>query len=139
MAGLGGTFEPPLWSPNKGVGETFRTREPFFKSIADHPYRETLGLNHRASVASADFDVLLEQRPADVLVCHEAPSTRSDGEPQLDMLAEMLQVRLSIGTQKAPYRRRKRPPFGVLCRRWLAGEPDLNRRPCSYELLALTN
>ena len=71
VAGLGGTFEAPLWAPRKGVRETFRTREAYFDSIADHPYRETLALKHRASVASADFDALLEQAPADVLFCHE--------------------------------------------------------------------
>jgi Icc-related predicted phosphoesterase len=96
VAGLGGTFEPPLWSPRKGVGETVRTREAYFESIAGHPYRDTLVLKHRASVAPADFDILLEQGPADVLFCHEAPSTHRDGEPYLDVLAELLQVRIVI-------------------------------------------
>lgn len=96
VAGLGGTFEAPLWSPRKGIEETFPTREAYFDSIADHPYRATLVLKHKASIAPADFDILVDQGRADILFCHEAPSSHPQGEPHLDLLAELLEVRLVI-------------------------------------------
>ena len=72
VAGLGGTFEAPLWAPKKGVESRFRTKEDMLASLLGHPFEGTLSLKVRASVAPADLDILLDQEPADVLICHEA-------------------------------------------------------------------
>lgn len=96
VAGLGGTFEAPLWAPKKGVESRFRTKEDMLASLLGHPFEGTLSLKVRASVAPADLDILLDQEPADVLVCHEAPGSHRDGEPIIDTLAEALGVKLII-------------------------------------------
>jgi Icc-related predicted phosphoesterase len=36
IAGLGGTFESPIWNPKSGQGPTFATREAYFESVGDH-------------------------------------------------------------------------------------------------------
>ena len=96
IAGLGGTFEAPLWSPRKGVAPAASTREAYFDALADHPHRDSLILKHRASVVPDDLDRLIAAGPADVLLCHEAPTTNPHGEEELDVLAEVLGVRLVV-------------------------------------------
>jgi predicted phosphodiesterase len=53
-------------------------------------------LKHRTSIVPSDLDNLIESGPADILLCHEAPSSHPDGVAEIDALAELLGVKLVV-------------------------------------------
>jgi hypothetical protein len=96
IAGLGGVFRYKIWHPAREP--VWRCRADFLESLAPRErWRGGLPRRHRVTIWYEDYARLLGQR-ADVLVCHEAPTTmRRFGRPlgwaAIDRLAEAMGVR----------------------------------------------
>ena len=111
VAGLGGVFREKVWHPKAGDGMSRRaTRQEFLQTI-NKSDRWRVGLmpddgsdglprSHRTSIFWEDYERLwcLGERGerADVLVCHEAPSSHRHGFKVLDELAERLGCRYIV-------------------------------------------
>ncbi len=97
LAGLGGNYAAKIWYPKVGNEEPrLRTRREFLKSLprSGRPGTE-LPLERRALIFSEDHDALKRLR-ADVLVCHEAPTSHPHGFGGIDELAKAMRVRLVV-------------------------------------------
>ena len=97
LAGLGGNYAGKVWYPRGGNEEPrFLTRRAFLKSLphSGRPGTE-MPLERRSVIFPEDHDVLARLR-ADVLVCHEAPSSHQHGFGALDELAKAMRVRLLV-------------------------------------------
>ncbi len=97
LAGLGGTYAGRVWYPRLGDEEAvFRTRGEWLKAI---PRNERCGkllpLRRRHIVLPEDHTALSGCR-ADILLCHEAPSSHRHGFGAVDDLAKGLGVRLVV-------------------------------------------
>lgn len=100
VAGLGGVFRGKVWRPGQGE-PTHRTRRDYVRALAKpHRWREGwypgqpydgLPLTQRSSIFPEDVDRLAALR-ADVLVCHEAPTTCEYGWSEIDRLAAAMRV-----------------------------------------------
>lgn len=97
VAGLGGTYAGRVWYPKQGDEEPrFRTRREWLKAIPRNERRgKLLPLKRRHVILPEDHEALRGQR-ADVLVCHEAPTSHEHGFGGLDDLAKATRVRLVI-------------------------------------------
>lgn len=93
IAGLGGVFRGLVWDPRLGPPR-LRTREEFLSAHTAR-WRRGLPLKHRSTIFPEDFEALSNQR-ADILVCHEAPSTHVHGHAIIDELALKMGVRMII-------------------------------------------
>jgi len=101
IAGLGGVFRGRVWNPGQGNEPEemlrFRTRE---EMCAHTPRRQHfldgVPLKHWTSIFPEDFDELLAQGPADVLVCHEAPECHPHGFTAIGDLARALGVKTIV-------------------------------------------
>ena len=96
MASLGGVFRGQVWEPRtKDV--RYLTRE---EMIAATPIKKRFinGLpeRHWTSIFPEDFEALVKQAPADVLVCHESPECHKHGFKALGDLARALGVRTIV-------------------------------------------
>ena len=97
FAGLGGTYAGKVWYPKLGDEESrFRTRRELLKAM---PRNERCGkllpLKRRHVILPEDHAALSDAR-ADILVCHEAPSSHPFGFGAVDDLATALGVRLVV-------------------------------------------
>ena len=97
LAGLGGTYAGKVWYPKLGDEESrFRTRREWLKAV---PRNERCGkllpLGKRHVIVPEDHQALRGQQ-ADVLVCHEAPSSHPFGFGAVDDLAKAMGVRLVV-------------------------------------------
>ena len=97
VAGLGGTYAGRAWYPKQGdEAAAFQTRREWLKSV---PRSERCGkllpLRKRHVILPEDHAALSESR-ADVLVCHEAPSSHEHGFGALDDLTATLGVHLVV-------------------------------------------
>jgi predicted phosphodiesterase len=97
LAGLGGVFRGRIWHPREGSGiPRFRSRAEYLDRLPPvHRWRDGLPLNQRVSIWWEDVERLSSQR-ADLLVCHEAPSTHRHGFAVLDELAHAMGARLIV-------------------------------------------
>lgn len=94
IAGLGGVFRGKLWFPGQGV--KFRGRREWLEANPRSAWwRGSIPRQHRSSIWFEDYEALWDQR-ADVLVCHEAPSSHRHGFEAIDDLAEAMGVRLIV-------------------------------------------
>ncbi|GER05651.1 hypothetical protein JCM17846_33330 [Iodidimonas nitroreducens] len=77
LAGLGGVFRGEIWFPQpREAPARFPTRTGFVDNLDHHKrWRKGLPLKHRTSIFPEDFARLEQQESADILVCHEGPST----------------------------------------------------------------
>jgi predicted phosphodiesterase len=100
IAGLGGTFRPPVWSPPSQPRLLHRHQ------LADHlaahgPVygpQQRAALTHSLSTSAIwpeDIEALASQK-ADVLVTHEAPSSHPSGSAVLDELARQMGARMIV-------------------------------------------
>jgi predicted phosphodiesterase len=100
IAGLGGTFRPPVWSPPSQP--RLRHRHQLADHLAGHgPVygpQQRAALAHSLSTAAIwpeDIDALASQK-ADILVTHEAPSSHPAGSAVIDELARRMGVRTIV-------------------------------------------
>lgn len=91
IAGLGGVWRASVWGGHSGVMR-YRSRADW---LAREPqsahWRGGVPLRHRSSVWPEDYEALAALR-ADVLVCHEGPSTHRFGCALIDELARTMGV-----------------------------------------------
>ena len=100
IAGLGGTFESPVWSGN--APPRIRRREQLAAALAASrpdlsPERAAASAHILGATAIwlEDVDALASQK-ADVLITHEAPSSHPAGVRALDDLARAMGARLIV-------------------------------------------
>ncbi len=97
VAGFGGVFRGRIWHPSEGDGAPrFESRDEYLNSLPPtHRWRGGLPLAQRVSIWWEDYQRLRTQK-ADVLVCHEAPSSHRHGFGVLDDLARAMGARLIV-------------------------------------------
>jgi predicted phosphodiesterase len=95
VAGLGGTFEAPVWLP--GEPETgIQNYQEYLSRLSANPQPVdviTTKKQHALSHIYPDDYFCLGMEQADILVCHEAPSCHPYGYPEIDDLATSLGVK----------------------------------------------
>lgn len=95
IAGLGGTFEAPVWLP--GAPETgIQNYQEFLARLRLRPQPEDVlatKKQHALSYIYPDDYFCLGMEQADILVCHEAPSCHPYGYAEIDDLATSLGVK----------------------------------------------
>ena len=97
LVGLGGTYAGRAWYPRQGDEEPrYRTRREWLRAI---PRAERCGrllpLKQRHIILPEDHEAFRNQQ-ADVLVCHEAPTSHPHGFGAVDNLARNLGARVVI-------------------------------------------
>lgn len=97
VAGLGGVYRGRIWYPDGKEPPRFETREAYLATLPkSHRWRGGLPMRQRATIFPEDHELLGRQR-ADILVCHEAPSTHETGGfPVIDDLARKMGIRLIV-------------------------------------------
>ncbi len=91
IAGLGGNFQGSIWMPP--APPAWSRRKDYGKSLSGNQRgRGLLPVRRRAAIFPEDIEKLRRHR-ADVLVCHEAPSTHRLGFEVIDDLARSLRVK----------------------------------------------
>ncbi len=97
IAGLGGVFKGRVWKPDPSIPADKRagalTRKAWLKSQSRGVKEIPLGL--RDAIFWEDYEALWGEH-ADVLVCHEAPSSHRHGVAAIDELAEKMGVTLVV-------------------------------------------
>jgi predicted phosphodiesterase len=100
IAGLGGTFRPPVWSP-PSAPRLFHRHQLAADLAGRGPVygpQQRAALAHSLSTAAIwpeDIETLARQQ-ADILVTHEAPSSHPSGSAVLDELARTMGVRMIV-------------------------------------------
>lgn len=104
VAGLGGVFREKVWFPGQGEPK-FRKRSHMLfatpnkghqgKWRAPGELEPGLPMKHRVTIFPEDVE-RLSRRVADVLVCHEAPTSHKYGFSVIDELARSLGVKLIV-------------------------------------------
>lgn len=95
VACLGGVFKGRIWmpprdAPNQREALRWRTRNDWLGgNAASNRWRGGLPLHLRDAIWPEDY-VLLKLQRADVLVCHEAPSSHKFGFVAIDALAQAM-------------------------------------------------
>lgn len=97
VAGLGGVFREGIWHPGAtDPAPRYKTREACLRATPrQNWWRGGLPRKHRVSIFWEDYERLWDKR-ADILVCHEAPSTHRHGFAVLEELAQSLQASLIV-------------------------------------------
>jgi predicted phosphodiesterase len=99
VAGLGGIHKGKIWRPtlaDPNPEPRYPTRAGFLKTLRHFErWRGGLPLGQRDTIWLEDVEALGRRR-ADVLVCHEAPSTHEHGSPAIDALAKRMKARLIV-------------------------------------------
>jgi predicted phosphodiesterase len=96
VAGLGGAVERKLWDPASSRPPDFDCRTAYINSLGSDPHRDTKALVARATIFPQDLDEVASLGSADILICHDAPTTHPKGFNGIDAVAELLGVRLVI-------------------------------------------
>jgi predicted phosphodiesterase len=95
VAGLGGTFEAPVWLP--GEPDTgFQNYQEFLARLSLRPQPADVMATrkqHALSHIYPDDYFCLGMEQADILVCHEAPSCHPYGYAEIDDLATTMGVK----------------------------------------------
>ncbi|EKT4482670.1 metallophosphoesterase family protein [Pseudomonas rhodesiae] len=98
IAGLGGTFELPVWLP--GSRDTgIQNYGDFLKHLALRPQHADILATKRQHAQSAiypDDYFTLAMEKADILVCHEAPSCHPYGYTEIDDLTLAIGARMVV-------------------------------------------
>ncbi len=95
IAALPGVFREQIWHPDTGA--KWQSKAAFLAHMRPGTgFHDGLPRQHWTSIFPEDFDHLLDQGPADILVCHEAPSCHRYGFAEIDELAELLEVDLIV-------------------------------------------
>jgi hypothetical protein len=94
IAGLGGVFKKRIWLPP--AAPVYASRAALLRSLAHHQgWRRGVPLRHRDAIFPEDIAALAGLR-ADILVCHDAPSSHPFGSAAIDDLAFTIRVRLIV-------------------------------------------
>ena len=101
VGGLGGVYRAQVWAPGgpgrEGTPARFDSPETMMRATRKGDlWRDGLPRRHCASIFPSDHKALIAAGPADILVCHEAPSCHPHGFFSIDELADQLRVGLVI-------------------------------------------
>lgn len=107
IAGLGGEFRQEVWHPWDGEGKPkWNRRQDYLTSLApdaglqgeipENCFQKGLPLRGWTAIFPEDFDILLDQGPADILVSHAAPDWHMYGFKEINELAELLEVKTIV-------------------------------------------
>jgi predicted phosphodiesterase len=100
LAGLGGVFREAVWHPDPA---SIRQGSPAFQTRADHAkvtprqdrWKEGHHRKHWGTIYPEEFWRMAELK-ADVLITHESPGYHPRGVSQLDELAQLMEVKISV-------------------------------------------
>jgi len=100
VAGLGGVFKARVWMPERDTHRKevlrWQTRSAWLgANRASTRWCDGLPLHLRDAIWPEDYDLLGRER-ADVLVCHEAPTSHKHGFAAIDVLAETIGASLVV-------------------------------------------
>lgn len=96
VASLGGVFRGQVWEP-RTEDVRFITREAMIEVTPfNKRFIYSLPERHWTSIFPEDFEALLAEAPADLLVCHEAPECHKHGFKEVGDLARALGVRTIV-------------------------------------------
>ena len=100
VAGLGGVYRSQVWYPKSGCdlepAPAFRRREDMVRQTARADrFRGGVPRSSRATIFPEDHETLRSSQ-ADILVCHEAPSSDPHGFRAIDELGRDMEVRLVV-------------------------------------------
>jgi len=90
IAGLGGIFKGKIWNPKTGI--RWKSRKAFLSRQPSNIRKSGLRRHHECAIWPEDYERLAGQQ-ADILVCHEAPSSHPHGFEEIDALATKMGVR----------------------------------------------
>lgn len=93
IAGLGGVFKGKIWHPDTGV--KWSKREDLLHFLPSNVSNGGIRRHHECAIWYEDYEKLANLK-ADILVTHEAPSCHRHGYEDLDLLAEMMGVKLIV-------------------------------------------
>ena len=97
IAALGGVFRASVWHSRQESSWRFYDREAFLKhSRPNTRFQGWLPRKHWSTIFPEDIETLKSKGPADVLVCHQPPSTHLHGFKDIDHLAGLLNVKMII-------------------------------------------
>ena len=97
VAALGGVFRASVWHPRQEESPRFYTRKDLLAHARPQTrFRQWLPRKHWTTIFPEDLDSLRAQGRADVLLCHEAPSTHRHGFREIDHLAGDIGVQMII-------------------------------------------
>ncbi|MET3465626.1 metallophosphoesterase [Variovorax atrisoli] len=98
VAGLGGIFRTKIWDPRRPTKEAaFQSSDAMRRTMKrEERWRDGISRKHRSSIFPDDYQQLLRNGPADILVTHEAPSAHPHGWQAIDELAEALGAQLVV-------------------------------------------
>lgn len=97
VAALGGVFRASVWHPRQEKAPRFYSRQAFLEHARPQTrFRHWLPRKHWTTIFPEDLDALRQQGKADILLCHEAPTTHRHGFEELDQLAADLGVKMII-------------------------------------------
>ncbi|MFP4109027.1 MAG: metallophosphoesterase [Desulfonatronovibrio sp.] len=97
IAGLGGVFRGTVWHPRHEENWRFYDRKSFLKQTRPNTrFKDWLPRKHWSTIFPEDLEILKSQGPADVLVCHQPPSSHHHGFKDIDDLAAILNVKMII-------------------------------------------
>lgn len=97
IAGLGGVFRGTVWNPKQEDIWRFYDRASFLNHCRPNTkFLDWLPRKQWASIFPEDFDILQDQGPADVLICHQPPSNHHMGFQDIDRLTEIMGVKMVI-------------------------------------------
>ena len=96
VAGLSGIFKGKVWYPRDAEKPVHETRAAYVRTLKTcERWRRGVPLRQRDAVFPEDAEALGRRR-ADVLACHEAPTSHPHGFAGIDRLAAALGVRWVI-------------------------------------------
>ncbi len=97
IAALGGVFRGTIWHSRQESSWRFYDRDSFLKHCRPNTrFKNGLPRKHWSSIFPEDIEILKSKGPADVMVCHQPPSTHRHGFKDIDDLAATLGVKMII-------------------------------------------
>lgn len=100
IAGLGGVYRGKVWMPESLSGPekiVFNSPDEMLRATRKmDQWRDGLPRRHRATIFPSYHQDLIKQGHADILVCHEAPSSHRNGFYAIDDLAKALKASLIV-------------------------------------------
>jgi len=105
VAGLGGVFRQKFawYPPAEPVHRSFAELEKNLARLAprrlagnESAWFASVRRTNRSSIFPADYDALLRQHPADILVTHEAPGMHPHGFAAVSELGALLDARIGV-------------------------------------------
>jgi predicted phosphodiesterase len=98
VAGLGGVFRGKVWYPDGSLEDPYQFYSPhemMLETNSNSLFRNGIPLRHMSSIFPSQVDAIKSQK-AEILICHEAPSSIKMGFIALDQLADDMNVKVIL-------------------------------------------